>query len=249
MKKYLLIIPFLLFPSVASAAISGTLLTAGETVAGNSTGTTASITPAANQLILLTVTARNALSQAPTHPTVTGDGLTWVQVAASDYDTGPPTEKSVVVFRAMGASPTTGGVTIDYAGQAQTDILWAISQFNGVDTSGQNGSGAIAQSTTTADQSVTTSTATVTLVNPLANTNDVMFVGGASDGAGGSLTSYGAGFTGLGTVSSTNIAGVAEEYAVNKTTGTLTWDSNHMLGMVGVELKNAVNRRKIISVD
>lgn len=240
MKKYLLLIlPFLLFASNAQAAIVGSTLTTGITVAGNSTGSTASYTPGANDLILLTVTARTNISALTNQPTVTGNGLTWVLVLDAAYDTGAPSEKRVSVFRAMGASPTTGVTTIDYGGQAQTDIDWTVAQFTGTDTSGSNGSGAIVQTSSTIDQSGTTSTIAVSL-NALGSANNAMFVGGAGDGAGNQFNPPINGFTSLGTVSSTNLTGVTAQYKINATTSSITASgATSMLGIIGVEVKAA----------
>lgn len=108
--------------------------------------TTASISPGANRLLLCAVQSRRGDSIQPLPPTVSGCGLTWVQVISVDYDTSVPTMKTITVFRAMGSSPTAGSVTFDFGGVSQTNANWIIDEFDGIDTSGTNGSGAVVQS-------------------------------------------------------------------------------------------------------
>ena len=52
----------------------------------------------------------------------------------------------LIVFRAMGASPSAGAVTIDFAGDTHLGCAWSIVEFAGVDTGGTNGSAAVVQS-------------------------------------------------------------------------------------------------------
>lgn len=51
-------------------------------------------------------------------------------------------------FRALGASPTTGTLTISFGATNQDGCLWTWAELDGVDTSGTNGSGAIADTQT-----------------------------------------------------------------------------------------------------
>ena len=137
----------LLAAGPAAAAITAATLTAdvGNTTNGANYAT-ASITPTANNLVLAWVT--NTKASTPDTPTLSGNGLTWVQVATVTWGTIATPTARTTLFRAMGAAPSTGGVTISFGGLAQTGAAWSIVQFNGVDTSGTNGSGAIVQSVT-----------------------------------------------------------------------------------------------------
>ena len=79
---------------------------------------------------------------------VTGCGLTWVPVDSVHGAWGKPTTR---LYRAMGTSPNSGPITISYS-PASTDpnwlplrVSWSVSEFEGVNTSGTNGSGAIVQ--------------------------------------------------------------------------------------------------------
>lgn len=121
-----------------------TNLTTSFSNADQSSYTTASISPLANALILAAVAHwSNATIPAPT-PTLSGNGLTWVSITTVTLVGG----YRLTLFRAMGASPSSGVVTIDFGGDVQGQIEWSIGQVTGVDTSGTHGSGAIVQSAT-----------------------------------------------------------------------------------------------------
>lgn len=118
-------------------AVSATQLTAGGTTTDGNSFTTASITPTANRLITVVIglqgsTGTPALS-------VSGCGLTWVQV---DNNPLASSTRATAIFRAMGASPTTGALTISTTNNV-TNIFWGVAEWTGMDTSGTNGSGAI----------------------------------------------------------------------------------------------------------
>lgn len=131
-------------------SISVTSLTSGGDNTSQTSYVTASITPSANKLILLWLASYSSIAPS----SMTGNGLTWVQVATRLAAYG------VCLYRAMGASPSSGAVTINFA-SSPIRLVWGIAEFDGVDTSGTNGSGAIVQSAT--DESHNTGTLTVTL--------------------------------------------------------------------------------------
>lgn len=115
-----------------------------ETVIGSATSgdsfTLTSWTPAANDLILVSVAQRDesiAIS-------VSGNGLTFVEVYNIDNTQG---QNGIALFRAMGASPSTGQITVTVTGNTKPVVAVA-SRFSGCDTSGTNGSGAIEASAT-----------------------------------------------------------------------------------------------------
>jgi hypothetical protein len=111
----------------------------GGMLSGNNF-TLTSWTPTANSLCLIGIFQRN---EAIT-PTVAGNGLTWVQVATVD-DGDAVTGMSV--FRAMGASPSAGQITVTLTGHAVPANAIAIC-LSGVDTGGTNGSAAVEASDT-----------------------------------------------------------------------------------------------------
>lgn len=144
-------------------AISATNLTSGSDTDGNSTASTASVSPSSNKLQLLSVSSRTGITADPNQPTATGNGLTWVVVNSIVYDTTSSSRRRITVLRAMGASPSSGAIAIDFGGQNQTAVDWVLDEYTGMDTSGTNGSGAIVQSATNKDESGTATSLTVTL--------------------------------------------------------------------------------------
>lgn len=113
---------------------------------------TASVSPGADKLLLLCVQVYRSVGT-PATPTVSGNGLTWVQVGSTVLYRS---DSRSAVFRAMGASPSSGVITITAASSDQ--VLWSLHEIDGVDTGGTNGSAAIIQSDTnsgTAAASVT----------------------------------------------------------------------------------------------
>lgn len=156
---------------LGTIAISNQVLVRGTNLTSGFNGSspppsvnTASVSPLSNSLLLLAVMLRRGDSVQPVQPTITGNGLTWVLVNSVYYDSVPPSMKTLFVFRAMGASPSTGSVTINIgAGNGVTDVIWTLDEFTNVNTSGTNGSGAIVQSVVNSDNSDTISTLTATL--------------------------------------------------------------------------------------
>jgi hypothetical protein len=165
-------------------------ITVDEAGGGTSFGT-ASVTPKANKLYLLAVHNRCS-SGTGNEPTVTGDGLTWVKVATSQNGASP--EERQTLFRALGSSPTTGALTIDFAGQTQVYCSWYLNEFSNVDTTGTNGSGAIVQSNIVYQNSNTTGV-TITL-SAFGSPNNATF--GCIGANGNPAWSVGTNFTQLG---------------------------------------------------
>lgn len=121
-------------------AVAGSSLTTGsDTNAGSASSfATASISPTGDALIILAVA--DSVNQSA--PTVTGNGLTWVELGST---TGL---RRLRHFRALGASPSSGAVTIDYGAGVPNAVIWSIDEFTGVDTGGTNGSAAVRNYTT-----------------------------------------------------------------------------------------------------
>ncbi len=173
------------------AAVTKTDLTSGASHIVASSATTASITPGANRLVLAKI-ASNRGASIPVAPTLSGNGLTWVQIATEVVGINQTTRR-ITLFRAMGASPSSGAVTIDFAGEVQDDCNWSIAEFDSVDTSGTNGSGAIVQLVTSpADNQ---SSLTVTLA-AFGSANNATF-GAFSVNTGGDTLTVGTGFTAI----------------------------------------------------
>lgn len=141
-------------------AITRATLTQGSSGTDVTSATTASVAPAGNRLLLLSV-AGDATSGVDNTPTVTGNGLTWVEITGM---TQKNNSRGQYVFRAMGASPSSGTIVIDFSGQTQAKISWGLEEFDGVDTSGTNGSGAIGNNDKAAAFGATSVTVTLAAV-------------------------------------------------------------------------------------
>lgn len=215
-------------------------LTAGVNTSTASSFNTASVSPSANNLILLSVSCRRTDSTQPVAPTVTGNGLTWVKVNEIYFDTDSTSRKSLFVFRAMGSSPSSGAITMDYGAQSITQTTWQVNQASGVDTSGTNGSGAIVQSATNKDEVSGGGTLTVTL-SAFSNSNNATFGAFACDTVGAGPT-VGSGFTMIGSnddQSNTVSQSGSEWKSTNDTSVDMTFASaaGAKMGGIAVEIK------------
>lgn len=206
-------------------AVTTNHLTTGSSTTNASSYTTASITPTANRLVMLACLVSVGAQPTPTI-TVSGNGLTWVQVDT----TATAAARTVVAFRAMGAAPSAGVVTIN--GTSLTACLWSIVEFDGVDTSGTNGSGAIAQSFNSAGAN--TNNLSVNFpTTPAAGNGGFAGVGTAVQ----ELPVGGAGWTTQSTSQSAPTEGLGGLYAASCPTAvTATWTTSASPFVVGVEI-------------
>lgn len=105
----------------------------------------ASVSPAANALLLLWVIAADNDLVSPI-PSVSGNGLSWVQVATSNVVYADLSfAQRMTCYRAMGAAPSTGTVTMDWSGDQQQVAGHSLLQFTGIRTDGVSGAGAVGQ--------------------------------------------------------------------------------------------------------
>lgn len=118
----------------------------GSTDSGATSFVTSSITPVADRLYIATIHSGLRTTTDPNTPTLTGCGLTWVQIDTILPDDASSSRSRITMFRAMGSSPTAGALTTDHGGQTQDRCTVTVDEFIGVDTSGTNGSGAVVQS-------------------------------------------------------------------------------------------------------
>jgi hypothetical protein len=131
-------------PPTSTHPITHTLLTSGNNTANQKVYTTASISPAPNALITLAVLGHRAYGANPS-PVVTGGGMTaWEEVATTTFDPLSGPLKRVTIYRAMSVSPGSGPITISFENSV-SNAQWIVSQWQGVDLTGENGSGAIVQ--------------------------------------------------------------------------------------------------------
>lgn len=213
-------------------AITQTPLTSLPDNSDLSSYSTASITPGANKLILAAV--MNTYTSTATLPTLTGNGLTWVQVATVLMGAG--SRGRVTLFRAMGASPSAGAVTADYGGVVQTSCLIQVIEIDGIDTSGTHGSGAIVQSPTNNGSGVTS--LTVTLAAFASANNGAFAAFGLRNNA---TVTPDTGWTEIydANVTTPNTALETQWRADNDTTAVATPSTASDMGGIAVELKAA----------
>jgi hypothetical protein len=120
-------------------AITATVLTSGGDSTDGTSFSTASVTPAANSLVLISFyLTSSSTTSAPT--SVVGNGITYTQL-----ETNTPASRTMLLYAGMSASPTAGPITITLPA-THTSLQWTVMQFTGADTTGTNGSGAIVQS-------------------------------------------------------------------------------------------------------
>lgn len=216
-------------------AITQASLTSGSDNVDNSSFATASITPTANRLILAAI--YNSKSTAPAAPTLSGNGLTWVSIATIIFNEGQAVERRISLFRAMGASPSAGAMTIDFAGVNQTSCGWSIFELDGIDTSGTNGSGAIVQSVTN-ELTVSGTSLTVTLAAFGSTDNGAVAVFGVRDAV---VITPDTGWTEIHDINWTLPGSALETQwrADNDTTAVASWTGNEIAGGIAAEIKVA----------
>lgn len=214
--------------------ITQTLLTAGHDPTNTGTFTTASIAPAPNALVTVAVLTHQASAAAP-DPVLSGGGMTsWEVVASVAYNGATPLDR-LTIFRAMSAAPGSGPITI-HSSVTVSNCQWIVSQWSGVDQSGTNGSGAIAQTASATGNAVTSLTAAL---SAFATPSDVAY-GAFGVANSTAVITAGSGFTtidqepsGEGTVGD-----LLAEWAVNIPAVTATWPSKNA-GALAVEIKAA----------
>src|SRR3990172_7952079 len=96
--------------------------------------TTGSISPTGNRLVLAWIYQAGESEGSTAQPSLTGNAGMW--------------PGRLTLFRGMVASPSSGVVTITWGSPTPMKVMWSIAEWSGVDTSGMNGSGAIAQQDT-----------------------------------------------------------------------------------------------------
>ena len=138
----------------APATITQTLLTAGTDIVNQKIYTTAAVAPAPNTLITVAVLEHNS-SAAPPSPTLSGGGMTsWTEVASVTFDAVATPHRRLTIFRALSAAPGSGPLTIT-SSVTLSHCQWIVSQWDGVETSGVNGAGAIVQTGSSRGDAVT----------------------------------------------------------------------------------------------
>lgn len=213
-------------------AVTEAALTSGWSDTDASSYATASITPTGNLLLLAAVFASKTGGSGI--PTLSGNGVTWVQVATLLQDTA----RRVTLFRGMVSSPSAGAVTIDFGGVNQLRCGWSIAEFAGINTGGTNGSAAVVQSATNTATATTSLTVTLAAFGDAGNATYGFF---AIDGILLSLVP-GAGFSSIHTVTSPgeNSAILTEWRNDNDTTVNASNTDAANWGGIAIEIAAAV---------
>lgn len=198
-------------------AVVANHLTTSSSGTGASSYNTASISPASSRLVVVTV--RNLYTSGTANePTCTGASMTWTKI---DTKLSAANTTRVTMFRALAASPGSGALTIDFAGQTQNSCAWSITEFSGVDTGGTNGASAVVQfasNTNTGSQAGITVT-----LNAFTNTGNATH-GVVNKGGNNNPSAAGDGFTELGIDTNTQIIESVFKDS-NDTTVAWTWTS------------------------
>jgi len=212
-------------------AITAVNLTSGGSDTGATSYTTASISPGANKLDIVSVTSNGPATVAT--PTVSGASGTWTQISTVVDSTNV---RRTTLFRDLSASPGSGILTLSFGAQTQVKANWSVDEFDGVDTSGTHGSGAIVQAVSTAFASAARTGVTVTLA-AFGSSNNAAF-GCVRNGLTGAIT-VGSGFTSLSSVTTATIAATAE-WELNNTAVSWTWATQTTVSVAAtIEIKAA----------
>jgi hypothetical protein len=222
--------------SVTVAAVPRTPITIigkladGSSTADGTTFVTAAITPTANDLVLIWVESNH--NTAAEAPTVTGAGLTWVQV-----DTLPATNptRRITLLRARGGSPIMGALTITHA-TSHTSCCWAVAAYRDIDPSGTNGSGAIQQIKKTVTAAALGASHTLAAFENAFNVHAY----GVATAANQSDVTPATGFTERSDVMVTlSNASLETADAVNALTANPTWGTSALSLLLSIEIKAA----------
>ena len=124
------------------------LSTSGSTTPGT-VFTTASVAPQGDALVLIAVASKDSSGSDPPAPTLGGNGLTYVQAGTIVYDGVGGVRSRLTLFRALGAAPSAGVITITF-GASQVECSWTVIHAAKVPTGG-DGSNAVVQVATGSD--------------------------------------------------------------------------------------------------
>ena len=239
------VVPVAAAPASSATGIIHTVLAAGNSAVDQQVCTTASIAPAANALVTVAVLGHHASSAAPS-PKVTGGGMTtWTQVKTLAFDNNATPHQRLSLFRALTASPGSGPVKITFT-TTQANCQWVVEQWQGVVTTGTNGSDAVAQSATARGENVAGRTITL---NAFADPGNVSFgVFGVARSTAG--VAPGAGFTEITEQPSgeTPPSDLQTEWSTGDNTINANWP-NANGGAIGLELRAGVPPDPVASVE
>lgn len=129
--------------------------------------TTSSISPVARKFYLVWVHNFRVIS--PTIPTLSGNGISWSQVATATYNGA--TARGTLFCGMSNGTPTAGSITINFSGATQTYCQWQVVEVDNVDNAGLN---PVVSSTSNSTESGTSLTLILT---PSSTLNSVLAFG------------------------------------------------------------------------
>ena len=189
-------------------------------------------TPPTSGLICLFVATREA-SGANGPPTVTGNSLTWTQIATVTFEVG---DWRITLFAADATGSSTGATTADYGSDTQLHCNMFFCQVTGVDLS-SGVAGAFVQSQTAEDSGTPATSGSVTLSSFASSDNRPLacFWHGATE-----TITVEAGWTQLDAFTGTGASrGGASMYRDDSSdlTPSASWSTSTDWGGIAVELK------------
>jgi hypothetical protein len=215
------------------------LISGGATTAATSF-TTASITPTGSRLIFVVINAYRATgSTQPNVPAVTGNGITYTLVKAQDVDEAGTDRTTLFVFRGMAAAPSTGAVTIDFAGTSIDKISWIIDQSDAnVDiSSGDGGSAIVAGNINGVISTSTVTTQSCAFTQTMRAGNSCYFANAIQNT---DAQTPRASWTELADVTTITTAALETQYfAGTDTAGSSTWTNASRAGSIAIEVTPA----------
>ena len=218
--------------------ISPTQLTSNSALlfSGNSSVNTATLTLSANKLALVAVSVVASGVGTASLPSVSGAGRTWDLVASA---TVVSSAFYVAVFRSLGSGGS-GALTINTNNTSgNRDVQWSVAEFDGVDTSGTNGSNAVVQSAT----SIAASTTPTATLAAFASSNNCTYGCCAILNSSAARTlAAGSGWTGLSATSQIFSSGTFAKAVEFKSANDTSVDfsasgSVSFAGVIGLEIK------------
>lgn len=216
------------------ANVTATHLTTSQDDQDRTTYTTASISPSANKLVLLSVYADVfGLSSNTSTPSVTGAGMTWTEVV-SVGGSGADSATAQHLYRALSSSPGSGALSITF-GQTQARCGWSIAEFGNVDTSGSNGANAIVQTAT----GIATGTSKTLTLGSFGSSQNATY--GAFSIWANETINVGSGFTQLGLSANFDTRRTQSQWRNdNDTSVDASWSSNVKSTGIAAELKFSI---------
>jgi hypothetical protein len=211
-----------------------TNLTSGGTATAAASFTTASITPTANQLVLVSVHAYiGSGSIEPTAPTVRGNLIGYELVAEQQIDTAGTDRATLFVFRGMSAVPAAGTILIDFGALSITKIVWSVDQSDANVPAGNNGADAIV-AWAGSRSSTTVTTQPTNFPQTMRSTSSGFFACGMQSTE---VETPRASWTELGDVGTINSCCIETQYiAGTDTAGSSTWITAARAGSIVVEV-------------